>query len=181
MKALLLLLAAVPAFGYTVGGNISGLNNNLVLRLNNTYTKILLSSATQYLFTEQLPANSIYFVSVGIQPAGQKCTMTNGLGKSIVNVTANITCIQVTSTTLTWTQPTLNTDGSALTDLTGYVIYWGTDSTFTTKSTRIISNKDILTTRISNLLLGKTYYFAVASISASGGIGQRSNAAQLTT
>ncbi len=179
MRFVLLLLAAIPAFGYTVGGSISGLNNYLVLRLNNTYTKIVLPNSTYYLFTEQLPDNSIYFVSVGIQPAGLKCTITKNLGKSIVDVTADITCVPVTSATLMWSQPTLNTDGSLLTDLTGYVLYWGTDPTLTVSATRLISGKSILTTKINNLIVGKTYYFAVASVSVSGGVGPRSNIASV--
>ena len=168
-----------PAFGYTVGGSITGLTNYLVLRLNNTYIKIVLPNATQYLFTEQLPDNSIYLVSVAIQPGGLKCTVSKGLGKSVVDVTANITCVPVTSATLSWTQPTLNTDGSPLTDLTGYVVYWGTDPTLTTRSARLISGKDILTTKIYNLLVGNTYYFAISSVSTSGGEGPRSNIASV--
>mgnify|MGYP001593548329 CR=1 FL=1 len=31
-------------------------------------------------------------------------------------------------TTLTWTAPTINTDGTPLTDLSGYKLYWGTVS-----------------------------------------------------
>jgi hypothetical protein len=30
--------------------------------------------------------------------------------------------------TLTWSSPTSNTDGSALTDLAGYTVYYGTNS-----------------------------------------------------
>ena len=80
------------------------------------------------------------------------------------------------STVLTWTKPTQNTDGSTLTDLTGYKIYYGTNSSSLTSSVTV-SDPNATTTTISGLTTGTTYYFAIASISASGGEGNKSNAA----
>lgn len=84
------------------------------------------------------------------------------------------------SATLNWTKPTLNTDGSVLTDLSGYTIYCGLDSNDLTTVCASISSGDTLTSTISNLAKGVTYYFAIASVSASSGEGEKSGAAAKT-
>ena len=179
----LLLLVAIPAFGYTLGGGITGFTGSsyLVLRLNNKTSRIVPAGATSYRFSTTFTTGQPYTVSVGIQPAGLRCTIIKASGVfQASNITdANITCLPLVSTQLMWTLPTQNTDGSALTDLTGYVIYYGTDPTFTTKVVRYIS-VPALSTTITNLTAGNTYYFAVSSVSASGGTGPMSNAARLT-
>lgn len=70
------------------------------------------------------------------------------------------------SATLNWTAPTTNTDGSALTDLAGYHIYYGTSPS--TMSTVVnISNVATTTYTLSNLAAG-TWYFAATSYTTSG-------------
>ena len=73
---------------YTVGGNITGLaGSGLVLRLNST-NLIVASGATSFKFSTSLINGALYVVSVGIQPAGYTCLVSNGSG----NVTnANVT------------------------------------------------------------------------------------------
>lgn len=170
----LFILITTSALGYSVGGSITGLDGYLVLRLNNTYTQILLPNATQYQFTNSLTAGSVYAVTVGIQPVGSRCTVKPWLGKSDIDVVVNVTCVKTISATLNWTMPTKNTDGTDLTDLKGYVIYYGTDPTLKVAASRLIPSGSILTATIQNLTAGQTYYFAIASVSASG-IGPRSN------
>ena len=179
----LLFFAALPAFAYTVGGSITGFvapsATYLVLRLNNKTSKLIPANATYYQFSTSIVAGATYAVSVGIQPAGMRCTIANASGTSIVNVTnANITCVKTQSATLMWTLPTQNTDGTPLTDLTNFILYYGTDSTFTTSTTRLLPASTLMTT-VNNLVPNNTYYFAIASVSASGGIGQKSNAASI--
>jgi hypothetical protein len=72
----------------------------------------------------------------------------------------------VDSVTINWTPPTENTNGSALTNLAGYNIHYGTSSGSLTK-TIPISNPGIATYVVSNLTPGK-YYFAVAAVNAAG-------------
>ena len=59
MKTLLLLLAAFPTFGYTVGGSISGFvgpsTSFLVLVLNNKTYRIIPANATSYKFNTTIP------------------------------------------------------------------------------------------------------------------------------
>jgi len=66
--------------------------------------------------------------------------------------------------TLAWTAPTENTDGSPLTDLAGYRIYYGTDPTELTNSIDI-NNVGVLTYVVGNLAQG-TWYFAVTAINS---------------
>ena len=79
---------------YTVGGAVSGLAApGLVLKLNNSATKIIASGASSYAFSTSLPNGAPYAVSIGIQPAGYSCTVTNGtgtIGGSVTN--ANVNC-----------------------------------------------------------------------------------------
>lgn len=68
--------------------------------------------------------------------------------------------------TLTWTAPTTNTNGSALTDLAGYHIYYGTSPS--ALSTVVdIANPATTTYTVSSLASG-TWYFAVNAYTTSG-------------
>jgi hypothetical protein len=68
--------------------------------------------------------------------------------------------------TLNWTAPVTNTDGSALTDLAGYHIYYGTSPS--ALSTAIdVANPGTTTYTVSGLASG-TWYFAVNAYTTSG-------------
>jgi len=70
------------------------------------------------------------------------------------------------SATLTWTAPTTNTDGSALTDLAGYHIYYGNSPS--ALSTMIdIASAGTLSYTVSSLASG-TWYFAISAYTTSG-------------
>jgi hypothetical protein len=77
------------------------------------------------------------------------------------------------SATLSWVAPTKNSDGSVLTNLAGYNIYYGTNSTALTQTIQV-SNASALGYVISGLATGTTWYFAVTSYSASGEESARS-------
>ena len=68
--------------------------------------------------------------------------------------------------TLSWRPPTENTDGTALADLAGYNIHYGTQPQDYTNMIKVI-NPGIATYVIDNLPAG-TYYFTVAAYNASG-------------
>ena len=70
------------------------------------------------------------------------------------------------SVTLTWTPPTLNTDGSQLTDLDGYRVYYGTDPNNLASSISV-DNPGLSSFVVDNLVPA-TYYFSVKSVNASG-------------
>ncbi len=68
--------------------------------------------------------------------------------------------------TLSWSAPTQNTDGTALTNLAGYRIVYGTDPQALTESVKI-SNPSVNTFVVDNLFAG-TWYFAVKAYTTSG-------------
>jgi hypothetical protein len=70
------------------------------------------------------------------------------------------------STTLSWTPPTQNEDGSALMDLAGYKIYWGTTPGQYTHSVKI-ENAGMSSYVVENLTPG-TYEFAATSFNEAG-------------
>ncbi len=67
------------------------------------------------------------------------------------------------SVTISWTAPTDNTNGTALTNLAGYWIYYGTQANAMTQSVQI-ANPGIATYVLSNLSPG-TWYFSVTAYS----------------
>jgi hypothetical protein len=79
------------------------------------------------------------------------------------------------STTLSWQPPTKNTDGSTLTDLAGYKIYWGTAAGNYPNSVTI-NNPGISSYVVDSLVAG-TYFFVMTSLNSAGEESAYSNAA----
>lgn len=77
-----------------------------------------------------------------------------------------VTQIGTGSATLTWSAPVRNSDGSVLTDLVGYIIFYGTSSRNYTQQVRI-ENPGITTYQIDGLSNG-TYYFAAKAVNKAG-------------
>jgi hypothetical protein len=71
------------------------------------------------------------------------------------------------SAKLSWVAPTKNSDGTALTNLAGYNIYFGTDSSALTQMVQV-SNPSALSYVVTGLTSGTTWYFAVTSYSSGG-------------
>jgi hypothetical protein len=74
--------------------------------------------------------------------------------------------VAANAVTLSWQAPTENTNGSELTDLSGYTIHYGTQSQNYTNQIQV-DNPGLTTYVVDNLSPG-TYYFAV-SANTSGG------------
>ena len=81
--------------------------------------------------------------------------------------------------TLTWAAPTENADGTAVTDLAGYTVYYGTNPSDLTESITV-SGAASTTAEVKDLPAG-TYYFAVSAYNAMGLESQQSNVASITT
>jgi len=79
-----------------------------------------------------------------------------------ISVTKNA----VNTATLSWTAPSQNTDGTAISDLAGYTIVYGTSQNALDQSVRI-DNATASTWSMDNFPSG-TYYFAVKAFTASG-------------
>jgi hypothetical protein len=66
---------------------------------------------------------------------------------------------------LRWVKPTLNTDGSPLTDLGGYLIHYGTDAT-NLEAQLFVDSANSTAAEIGNLSPGK-WYFQIAAVTDS--------------
>ncbi|NIA18329.1 MAG: hypothetical protein GWO79_00385, partial [Actinobacteria bacterium] len=74
--------------------------------------------------------------------------------------------------TLTWDPPTTNVDGTPLTDLEGYRVYYGTASgNYDTN----IDATNVVSYEVEGLIPGNTYYFAVTAYDTSGNESDYSN------
>jgi hypothetical protein len=80
--------------------------------------------------------------------------------------------------TLEWQAPTENTDGSALADLKGYEIHYGTESQSYSQAITV-SNPSITRYVVDSLAPGK-YYFAITALNGSGHQGPLSNEVSTT-
>lgn len=92
---------------------------------------------------------------------GIRITVSDGKASASLNP-FSITVSQSASTgsvTLDWTPPTQNTDGSALTNLAGYRILYGTSPTALTK-TITVNNPSVSSYVVENLT-SATWYFAI--------------------
>jgi hypothetical protein len=83
-----------------------------------------------------------------------------------------VQAIGLGSVTLSWTAPTQNTDGTTLTDLDGYKLYWGTTPGSHPNSVTI-DNESVTSYVVENLVPG-TYEFVATSFSTSGVEGRYS-------
>ena len=70
------------------------------------------------------------------------------------------------SATLSWEAPTTNTNGTALTDLAGYRIYYGSSATDLSKNVQL-HGVGVQTYVFDNLQAG-TWYFAVMAVTSAG-------------
>ena len=79
---------------------------------------------------------------------------------------------------VSWTPPTTNTDGSTLTNLAGYNIYYGTSPNALSQQVQV-SNVGVTNYVISGLTTG-TWYFAVTAYTSTGTESSLSNVASKT-
>jgi hypothetical protein len=102
-------------------------------------------------------------------------------GKTTTSLAAfNITVLAVASgsATLSWTPPTLNTDGSPLTNLAGYRVYWG-PAAGNYPNSLTLNNAGLTSYVVSNLAPG-TYHFVVAARNSAGAESAVSNSGSKT-
>jgi len=117
----------------------------------------------------------------GTPGAGDVGTYTNinvSVSDGQTTVTRGPYSIQVVATatgsaTLTWTPPTQNTDGTSLTNLTGYKIYWGTSQSNLTNSATLTNPG--LATFVVDQLTPATWYFAATATNSAGAESAFSN------
>jgi hypothetical protein len=109
--------------------------------------------------TPTLTATTVYTLS---------CTGTGGSASrsTTVSVTPAATGPVTGTATVSWAAPSANTNGTALTPLTGYTLYYGTTQNSLTHSVTV-SGASTTECEISGLAAG-TWYFAVAADASDG-------------
>jgi hypothetical protein len=86
----------------------------------------------------------------------------DGVATSVLPIfSISVTQISIGSVTLSWLPPTTNTNGTQLTNLAGYRIYYGTSPSSLTESLQV-TNPGISTFVVSNLSPA-TWYFSLVS------------------
>lgn len=94
---------------------------------------------------------------------------------SLPQFTINVTQTATGSATLSWNAPTQNSDGSPLSNLAGYRIYYGnTQGSFPNQVQ--VDNPGVTTFVVENLT-PDTYYFVSTAVNSSGAESQYSNVA----
>jgi hypothetical protein len=122
----------------------------------------------------------------GTPQAGDAGTYSNiGISVSDGTSTASLAAFSITvtqaasgSVTLSWVAPTQNTDGSPLTNLAGFHIYYGTSAGNLSQSVQI-ANPSLTTYVLSNLAAG-TWYFSVNDFTTANVESAVSNVASTT-
>ena len=109
---------------------------------------------------------------------GQAGTRSNilisvGNGTESATLAAFSITVAMGSASMSWTAPTENTNGTALTDLAGYTIYYGTSSGALTDSIQV-ANASAIGYVVGNLNSG-TYYFEVSAYTTAGTQSARSS------
>jgi hypothetical protein len=102
--------------------------------------------------------------------SGSTTTTTPATTTPAAGTTVASTPVKTTTTTgvatLDWLPPTENNDGSVLTNLAGYTVYYGTSPDSLTQSVKV-TNPGLTAYTVTNLPSG-TWYFAVTSYSSTG-------------
>jgi hypothetical protein len=106
-------------------------------------------------------------------PTTLKVTYTMTAGAGTINMQAAALSQAGSSATLTWQPPASNMDGTPLTDLGSFKVYWGTTQGTYPYSTQI-ANVAARTHTVTGLATG-TWYFVVTALNSQGVESPRSN------
>lgn len=132
----------------------------LTFTITNKPAWAMFSSTTGQLSGTPAAGDIGTFASVTISVSDGKATT------ALASFSISVTQVATGSATLSWLAPTQNTDGSALTNLSGYRIYYGTNASALTQWV------DVPSAGIQTYVLGNlspaTWYFAVKAVA--GGV-----------
>jgi hypothetical protein len=130
---------------------------------------VTLAGATTYSTTVSSSTTFSRVVTVKYRadaPTTLKVTYAQTGGAGTINMQAAALSQSTVSTTLTWAPPGLNVDGSYLTNLAGFRVYWGKTLGAYPNSAHI-SSSTVRTHTVSGLGTG-TWYFVVTALNANG-------------
>ena len=109
---------------------------------------------------------------------GVRITVSDGEATDDLTFDVEVVATASGAATLSWTAPTENADGSPLTDLAGFKVYWGTSQGNYPNSTTI-SNPGV-TTYMVDQLPPATWFFVATAYDSFGNESPFSSAASKT-
>jgi hypothetical protein len=114
---------------------------------------------------------------VGIYPVMIKVT-DGAADATLASFSIQVVATATGSATLSWAPPTQNNDGTPLTNLAGYKIYWGTDQNSLANSATVTNAG--LSSYVVDQLTPATWFFATKAFNALGVESALSNVASKT-
>jgi hypothetical protein len=150
--------------GYTVGCAVSGLSGTVVLQ-NNDADFVTIGTNGAFTFPTSLADGTTYNVTVKTQPTGQFCSVVSGTG---IISGANVNGVTVTcQAAIVWDAPISNTDGSPLSDVAGYNLYYGLNPGVYTGFIDVGNNTQYPIANFSAVVPKGTYYIVVTAYDVS--------------
>lgn len=192
--------AALPAFSITVTGIVVAVNGAPTIS-GTPSASVVAGSLYSFMPTASDPDKDILAFSSSGKPAWATFSIINGglsgtptvaqvgtygnimitasdgkLATSLTAFSISVTPFASSSVTISWTPPTQNTDGSMLTNLAGYYIYYGSNYASFTNSLQL--SNPALTSWVMSSLDSTDIYFAMSAYSATGAESTNSAIAQ---
>ena len=124
------------------------------------------------------PAAANVGTTAGITISATNAGGSSSIGPFAIAVNAAPASPATGSATLTWTVPTENSNGSPLTNLAGYHIYYGTTAGTWTSTITVLDAAE--TSYVVGGLASGTYYFAIVAFNTAGEDSPQSNVGSKT-
>lgn len=163
-------LTGTPATGVTAGQNyafqptVSAGAGTVTFQIQGKPTWASFNASTGALTGTPAAANE--GTTAGITITASNGSSSASIGPFEIVVNAPPASPSTGSATLSWTEPTENTNGTPLTDLAGYHIYYGTSAGAWTSTITILDATE--TSYVVSGLATGTYYFAVVAFNSEG-------------
>ncbi|MEO9053431.1 MAG: fibronectin type III domain-containing protein [Steroidobacteraceae bacterium] len=170
-------LAGTPASSVTVGQNyafqptVSAGNGTVTFQIQGKPTWAAFNTATGALIGTPAVANEGKTGAITI--TGSNGSNSASIGPFTIAVNAAPAAPATGSASLSWTVPTQNTDGSPVTDLAGYHIYFGTTAGAWTSTISVLDAAE--TSYVVAGLARGTYYFSIVAFNTAGEDSPQSN------
>ncbi len=166
-------VTAGSAYGFTPTASDADTGDTLTFSIANKPSWATFSTSTGQLSGTPATANAGTTSNIVISVTDGKATVS--LAAFAITVTSPTA---TGSASLSWTPPTQNSDGTALTNLAGYHVYYGTSASNLDQTVQI-TNPGVASYVIENLTSG-TWYFTVKAYTSTGVESGDSNIASKT-
>jgi len=173
------LISGTPATSVLAGSQYSFTptasdpdGNSLTFSVTNLPSWAAFNSATGRLSGTPTSADVRTYSNIVIRVSDGQATT------SLAAFSVAVVAVAMGSATLSWNPPTQNTDGSPLTNLAGYRIYWGRSQGSYTSSATL--NSSGLTSYVIEQLTPGTWHFVATALNSQGVESSFSNSASKT-